>query len=77
MLTKTKSMCFVPVTKPKKFKILDIITGNQTDLVANVSMWSYPEPLLNLFDFMAELLTRVYGSFQIVQKTFLKLCDNQ
>lgn len=31
MLTKTKLTCFVTGTKPKKFKISDIITGNQTD----------------------------------------------
>ena len=47
MLTKTKLTCFVPGTVPKKFKILDIITGNQTDLVVAVLTWSYPKSLLS------------------------------
>ena len=58
MLTKTNLTCFVPGAKPKKFIILDIITDNLTDSLT----WSYPEPLLSLFDFMMELLPRVCGN---------------
>ena len=58
MLTKTKLMCFVPGTKPKKFEILDIINGNQTDLVATVLTWSCPEPLLSFFDFMTVVINK-------------------
>ena len=49
MLTKTKLTWFVPVTKPNKFKILDIITGNLTDLVETVLIWSYPESKFKRF----------------------------